>query len=363
MTWHASSLDEVLMDDSVTNRGTPSPLESRRPHSPPVPPSVPVKSYQIVDKRSSVEDLSAIPNQMNLEHRLELIKLTVDTGYLQPVPIETDTGHAPRNTPLPHKQINADDEPGCASFEEQLQVLRRHGSREILQTIVEGMRSLMSQSARQRKACEAVAVFASICDENRSMIAATGGIECIVESMRTHTSDSELQVFACTALANVSNHPDFEVKIGAAGGIECIVNAMRNHNGHVHLQLWACKALCNVAHTTKNKVMISAAGGVECIAAAMHRHTANVELQICACMAICNLSANPDIETKIAAAGGVECIIETMQSHTAHTELQLWACMALCNLSVNPDNKRKVGIAGARLGAVCVSIRFVSSSW
>jgi hypothetical protein len=292
---------------------------------------------------------------MNLEHRLELIKLTVDTGYLQPAPIETDTGHAPRNSPLRHKQINADDEPGCESFEEQLLILQRHGSREILQKIVKGMRSLMLESASQRNACEAFAVFASVCDENRSMIAGTGGIECIVESMRTHTSDSELQVFACTALANVSNHPDFEVKIGAAGGIECIVESMRTHTAHVHLQLWACKALCNVAHTTKNKVMISAAGGVECIAAAMHRHTANVELQICACMAMCNLSANPDIEAKIAAAGGVECIIETMQSHTAHMELQLWACMALCNLSVNPDNKRKVGIAGAKLGAVCVS--------
>ncbi len=45
------------------------------------------------------------PDVSVLEKRLELIKLTVDTGYLQATAFETDTGHSPRHS-MPSQQIH-----------------------------------------------------------------------------------------------------------------------------------------------------------------------------------------------------------------------------------------------------------------
>ena len=59
-----------------------------------------------------MEDLSTIPKHMNLEHRLELIKLTVDTGYLQ----EKDSSHSSRHSSLPSQQIN-DESGGVCQFQ------------------------------------------------------------------------------------------------------------------------------------------------------------------------------------------------------------------------------------------------------
>jgi dihydroorotate dehydrogenase len=44
--------------------------------------------------------------------------------------------------------------------------------------------------------------------------------------MRSHPTDSELQLSACRTLAKLARHDGNLVKIAAAGGIQCIATAM-----------------------------------------------------------------------------------------------------------------------------------------
>ena len=78
-----------------------------------------------------------------------------------------------------------------------------------------------------------------------------------------------------------------EVIIAAAGGIECIIAAAMhsvtskdNDNENVELQLEACVALYNLAHQDDLKIKIAAAGGVECMLASMRRHTTRADVQV-----------------------------------------------------------------------------------
>lgn len=78
-----------------------------------------------------------------------------------------------------------------------------------------------------------------------------------------------------------------EVIIAAAGGIECIIAAVMhsvtskdNENENIELQLEACVALYNLAHQDDLKIKIAAAGGVQCMLAAMRRHTTRADVQV-----------------------------------------------------------------------------------
>ena len=97
--------------------------------------------------------------------------------------------------------------------------------------------------------------------------------------MRSHPTNSELQVSACAALANLAFHADNRVKIEAAGGIQCIATAMRTNPTNSELQHQACEALASLALNADIWVKIEAAGGIECIATAMRSHPTNSELQ------------------------------------------------------------------------------------
>ena len=57
-------------------------------------------------------------------------------------------------------------------------------------------------------------------------------------------------------------------KIAAGGGIQSIVAAMHQHSTHLHLQYFACSALYNMAESADNQIKIQAAGGIEAIVAA-----------------------------------------------------------------------------------------------
>ena len=65
-------------------------------------------------------------------------------------------------------------------------------------------------------------------------IAAAGGIQCIVAVMHQHSTHHELQYFACSALYNLAESADNQIKIQAAGGIEAIVAARNMDDGWVY---------------------------------------------------------------------------------------------------------------------------------
>ena len=60
---------------------------------------------------------------------------------------------------------------------------------------------------------------------------AEGGLDAVVDAMRTHKEDSEVQWKGCGSLSNLAGNDDNKVKIAAAGGIEAVHTAMQTHTG------------------------------------------------------------------------------------------------------------------------------------
>lgn len=91
-----------------------------------------------------------------------------------------------------------------------------------------------------------------------------------------------------------------KIQICAGGGVEAIVNAMKSHLNVAEIQQNACWALAYLSHqNVENQHQISAAGGVEAIAVAMKRHVNVSGVQQTACLALDNLNANNEINRAI----------------------------------------------------------------
>lgn len=68
---------------------------------------------------------------------------------------------------------------------------------------------------------------------------------------------------ACGTLLTLAMHNDNQQLIAAAGGISCILDAMDNHVDHAALQNLACRALCRIGWwRTGLQSRIKAEGGV-----------------------------------------------------------------------------------------------------
>jgi hypothetical protein len=231
-------------------------------------------------------------------------------------------------------------------FEDDLTKLERTGSRVDVRAIVKGMATFAARSRVQGRACQALGHLASGNDDNRTVIAAVGGIDSILVAMRTHQQDVKVSSEACAALCSIAIRPDNQIKIAAAGGIDRILAAMRSLKTEIKVQRYACAALSNLAENSDNQAMIAAAGGIGCIIAAMHCHKDDSKLQSNACGALSNLAVHDDNEAKIAAAGGIQCIIAAMQSHRHDSKVQIKTCWVLSNLAENAENQAKIAEAG-----------------
>ena len=103
---------------------------------------------------------------------------------------------------------------------------------------------LIGQRKAQKLACQALAVIAARKEENEVIIAAAGGIECIiaaamhsVTSKDSENENIELQLEACVALYNLAHQDDLKIKIAAAGGVECMLAVMRRHTTRADVQV------------------------------------------------------------------------------------------------------------------------------
>lgn len=129
-------------------------------------------------------------------------------------------------------------------------VLIAHGPKIPREVIIEMMRTHKSHAAVQEKGCEAVLCFAKIDSMSQDTIKIA---ELIFEAMRTHKSHTGVQENGCQALpwlvrelrsinSKLSDHKK-AIKIVQQGGIEAILEAMRTHKSNSKVQSRGCKAL------------------------------------------------------------------------------------------------------------------------
>ena len=87
-----------------------------------------------------------------------------------------------------------------------------------------------------------------------------GGIEDVLQAMRTHPSDLEVQSLACGALWNLALNVDNKVKIGALGGNDDVLKAMRRHAADPEVQRRSGGALWILAANADNEISIDTFG-------------------------------------------------------------------------------------------------------
>ena len=181
----------------------------------------------------------------------------------------------------------------------------------------------------QEQGCAALTNLSVIAD-NRTAIAAAGGIPVVLAAMKAYSGDVSVQDYGCGALATLAVNVDNNTAIAAAGGISVVLAAMKEHIGHADVQTYGCWALANLAANTNNKTAVAASGGVSVVLASMKAHMGHKDLQAHGCKALVNLASNADNRTAIVAAGGIPVVLAVMTAHTGYARVQEYGCCALC---------------------------------
>ena len=171
----------------------------------------------------------------------------------------------------------------------------------------EGMDALAMQTAAstaknlwtedKTSVLQALSVVADMCGKedaevNRNYFGRIGGPVAIVQTMKTHADDMNIQTEGCRALMNLAFHnADNREVIGGVGGLYGVIKAMKNFPEHIALQKCGCGALQNLMFESKhNKKRVLIADGVSLIITAMKVHGKSKALQYHACRCIANLA-------------------------------------------------------------------------
>lgn len=237
-----------------------------------------------------------------------------------------------------------------------------------------------------------------ISESDSSRLALAGGVDAIVEGMRQHPMDIDLQIEGCRAMWNASGTTGNQVafveagaldvvlmsmgqflsdavmqeqamaalaNLGAAernveimmerGAVGAIVEAMNKHADNIHVQMKGCGAVTNMAsHMSPFKQVIMDAGGGGAVVIAMVMHPDDHILQEKALRALRNLSANCEHnKIELATMGGIDAVISAMQVHRDAAGVQEAGAWTLSNLAGNIENKVMIG----EYGGVDVTIR------
>jgi len=97
-------------------------------------------------------------------------------------------------------------------------------------------------------------------ENNRVLIATTGGIYAVIEAMGRYPQEAEVQHQGCRALANLAfNNDNNKVLIATTGGISVLLEAMRQHPQDSKVQYQGCRALVSLAVNDNNSVPIATA--------------------------------------------------------------------------------------------------------
>ncbi|GBG33765.1 Protein kinase, putative [Hondaea fermentalgiana] len=199
------------------------------------------------------------------------------------------------------------------------------------------------EAGLQSAACRVVGTFAQSSNRIRGILVQEMSLgKELLEAMRAHPGDADVQKNACLALQNLSLNDRNKEILGQDlnAGLE-ILTAMRAHEKDGDVQEFGCGALQNLALDEQNRVRLGQtleAGGAAL--AAMRSHIDDGDIQENACGLLWNLAANKDNRVILGQeldAG--RTIVATMEAHVDDGEIQNYACAALGSLARNNRNK------------------------
>eukprot|EP00960_Hanusia_phi_P061616 764891-Hanusia_phi.AAC.2 len=190
----------------------------------------------------------------------------------------------------------------------------------------------------------------SILEEEKVSVCRHGGVNSVVNAMKNHVKSSRVQVQGCAALMNIAGNSNNSVSdsimhnvhevVGGSNAIEVVVEAMRSHRENEEVQIHGIAAIRNLAWSQRLKVMIAPAGGIEEVISAMKTFPLNSQIQVHGCAAVKNLSSNAvENKKRIGAGGGIAAVLNTLELHVQNQDVMMQACAALRNLASLEQNK------------------------
>jgi len=92
---------------------------------------------------------------------------------------------------------------------------------------------------------------------NQIAIARVGGIQAVLDAMRSHASCVAVQHHGCKVIRNLAINDENQVIITREGGHIVVLDAMRQHAAHEEVGHHGCMALANIAYNSNNQVLIT----------------------------------------------------------------------------------------------------------
>lgn len=173
----------------------------------------------------------------------------------------------------------------------------------------------------------------------------SGTCELLVETQRTHSHVSRVQVIAGRAIGSLAGvHSNIGHEIGAAGGIQLLVDSLRNHSDDSLYGIegieYALRALAKLMATEKNRDIVADCNGMEVIISIMGRYSdipiiQSTGAEIIA-LGVVGCTRNVD---SIITGFGLDVLITSMRGLPKEWKVQKWACTALYNISAVSDSK------------------------
>jgi hypothetical protein len=172
------------------------------------------------------------------------------------------------------------------------------------------------------------------------------GLESVIDALRAHalTSSSAGAKNGGDALLALADGADSQLKIAAAGGVEAIVQTLRLNSSRPTVLTWATWALCELASgSAHSRAAIHELGGTGVVLAAMDTHRQHVGVQEQGCSLLALLARSLPADGAVCEQGALSVLL-ALQSHgDTHAGVAArgcWALGALCGWST-----RAAGVA------------------
>ncbi|XP_070581939.1 serine/threonine kinase-like domain-containing protein STKLD1 [Ptychodera flava] len=164
------------------------------------------------------------------------------------------------------------------------------------------------------------------------------GKRLIVDSMKSHVGEAEIQTAGCNVLANLVVASDTDDILYSQEIIEIIPLAMISHAGSKHLQASASALLMALSAEEAAAEIIGQKGGVQDVLAALRAFPNDAEIAANCCSALWSLAVNENNALIVTEEKGAIDICGALEKHAKTADVIEGACAALWSLSMEDDN-------------------------
>ncbi|KAI0558077.1 Aardvark Armadillo repeat containing protein [Gracilaria domingensis] len=188
------------------------------------------------------------------------------------------------------------------------------------------MRKFEKRGQLAGKACAAIR-YLSFLAENRDRVCAEGGIEAIVNILKSHIADPKLVEHALLAIGNATfEHDENKTKIGRCGGIVEIIKVLEQYRLNAGIQEHGCRVLRNLADNCEfNSALAAENGAIYGGTLALMGFPENASVQEQACAMLLNITFNASNLEKVAQGDVTRLAEKALAMHPKHRGVQLQA--------------------------------------